>query len=414
MILSLVSILFFLVVAAWFGGAETSLLSVSEVRIQTLIRKGNTRAVIVQKLRTNSRRLLGTLLLGQTICDISAASLATLVAHDIYGDWGVPIETGVMTIIVLIFVGIIPKSLAANSRESWALASAKPIQLLTNIFGPIVTMVDVIAGLFIRSKADENVISEEEIKTMTHLGVKSGVVESGEHEMIERVFLFNDITASDVLTPKEIMVSLDGEESLADALSVINSSKFSRFPVYSGAKDNIVGIVNIKDMFERLSEADVDEFSRIPLRDLAKPPIFVVESELIDDLFRLCKKARTHMVLVRDKDQHLVGLVTLEDLLEELVGEISDETDIDEHVIKRLDKRTILVHGDTEIPDVNRFFNTKIPPTEHRTLGRLIMSIAKGTPRAGIQVKIDANTSALIEQVSKRRILRVRLTKQLE
>ncbi len=408
----LVAIVVFLAIAACFEGAETSLLSMSEVRLQTLIKKGDRRAITVAKLRSNVRTLLGTLLLGQTVCDISAASLATLVAHDAFGDSGVAIETVVLTIIVLIFVNLIPKSHAANNPERWALASAPPVHALMVLLRPLTIVVDRFVSIFVGTKGMEALITEEEIRTMTHLGVKSGGVESGEKELIERVFLLNDITASDVLTPKEIMVALDGDKPLTDALPLINSSKFTRYPVWSGNRENIIGIVHVKNLFERLSSSSTNTLAQTPLREFTTPITFVAETELVDDLFRLFKKNRIHMAIVVDKDQHLIGLVTHEDLLEELVGEISDESDVDEHFIKRIDKRTILVHGDTDIPDVNRFFNTRIEQTDERTIGRLLWKQAGKMPKQGQSVNIAEGLIAIPEQMSRGRILRVRLVKE--
>ena len=402
-------IVIFLAVAAVFEGAETSLISMGEVRLQTLMKQGDTRAITVINLRKNVRTLLGTLLMGQTVCDIAAASLATLLAHNALGERGVAVETVVMTIIVLIFVNLIPKSHAANHIEKWALTVAKPVYALTVALGPLVGLIDRFVGLFVKSKGAEAVITEEEIRTMTMMGVSTGAVEHGEKELIERVFLFNDITAGDVMTPREVMVNLDARKPLSDALAVMNSHKYSRYPVYDSATDAIVGIVHIKDVLAHAIEPGALE--RMTIRDVMSPAVFVPESMLIDDLFRELKRQRVHMAVLISADKALVGLVTLEDLLEELVGEISDESDVDEHVIKRLDKHTVLVHGDTDIPDINRFFNTRIDPGEERTVGRLVRRKAGRVPKQGQPVLIDDGLMAVVEQINRGRILKVKLIK---
>lgn len=405
----IILIIIFLAVAAVFEGAETSLISMGDVRLQTLMKQGDTRAITVINLRKNVRTLLGTLLMGQTVCDIAAASLATLVAHGAFGERGVAIETVVMTIIVLIFVNLIPKSHAANHIEKWALTVAKPVYVLTVALGPLVGVIDRFVGLFVKSKGAEAVVTEEEIRTMTMMGVSTGAVEHGEKELIERVFRLNDITAADVMTPKEIMVNLDARKPLSDALAVMNSHKYSRYPVYDSATDAVVGIVHIKDVLAHAIEPGALE--RMTIRDVMSPAVFVPESMLIDDLFRELKRQRVHMAVLVSADKALVGLVTLEDLLEELVGEISDESDVDEHVIKRLDKHTVLVHGDTDIPDINRFFNTRIEPGEERTVGRLVRRKAGRVPKQGQPVLIDDGLMAVVEQINRGRILRVKLIK---
>ncbi len=411
MIWSLIAIAILLFASAGFEGSETALFAVSDVRIQTLAKKDNHAAIIVGKLKSNPRRLLGTLLLGQTVCDVAAASLATLIAHSISGNYAVAIETGIMTIIVLIFVNLIPKSHAIHSAEKWALFFARPAYVLTVILGPLVSGLDKLASFFTPAGAGGTLVTEEEIRTMTRMGVSTGAVESGEKELIERVFLFNDITAGDVLTPKEIMVTLDADKKLIDALAAINSQKFSRYPVYEGSRNTIVGVVHIKDLLSRVSEAGALEHLKV--RDFMSEPVFVPETSLIDDLFREFKRQRVHMAIVANDDKSVVGLVTLEDLLEELVGEISDESDVDEYVIKRVDKHTVLVHGDTDIPDINRFFNVRIEAGDYRTIGRLIRAKANRVPKQGQPVTIGDGLMAVVEQVSHDRILKVRLIKSI-
>ncbi len=411
MLWSLIAVFLLLCVSAGFEGAETALFSVSDIRIHTLTKNGNHAAAIVGRLKGNVRRLLGTLLLGQTVCDIGAASLATLIAHDLSGNYAVALETGLMTVIVLIFVNLIPKSHAAHASEKWALAAARPVLFLTFVLGPVVSGLDKLASLFVPSGATGTLVTEEEIRTMTRMGVSTGAVESGEKELIERVFLFNDITASDVLTPKEIMVSLDADKPLGEALTAINSQKFSRYPVHEGARDAVVGVVHIKDLLSRVSEPGA--LASLKVRDFMSDPVFVAETALIDDLFREFKRKRVHLAIVINENKVVVGLVTLEDLLEELVGEISDESDVDEYVIKRVDKHTVLVHGDTDIPDINRFFNVRIEAGDFRTIGRLVRSRAGKIPKQGQPVTIGDGIMAVVEQVNRGRILKVRLIKSI-
>lgn len=411
MLLSLLAIAAFLAIASFFEGAETSLLSISHVRLQTLVRRGEPRALVIEKLRNNVRTLLGTMLLGQTVCDIAAASLATLVAHDLMGESGVAVETVVMTVIVLIFVNLIPKSHAANNVERWALFAAKPIYFLTKALGPVIGMIDRFVALFVRSQGAEVLVTEEEIKTMTHLGVKTGALEHGEKELIDRVFLFNDITAGDVMTPREIVFGLEASTPIGAALAAVNAQKYSRYPVYDGSLDAVVGVVHIRDLLAQVQKPGALEM--LTVREVSSPPVFVQEKALIDDLFRELKRQRVHLAVVVNDQKAVVGVVTLEDLIEELVGEISDESDVDEHVIKRIDKHAILVHGDTDIPDVNRFFNTKIESGEERTVGRLVRRKAGKTPKQGQPVMVDEGLMAIVEQINRGRILKVRLIKSV-
>ena len=412
MLINFITFLFFLVLSACFEVAETALFVASDVRIQILLQKGDERAKIVQKLRNNKRKLISTLLLCMTFCDIAATSIATVMATYYFDDAAVGIAIGVMTLVVLIFVRILPKSYAIRHPEQWSLFFARPVSFLIFIFTPFVILVNAVVNPFLKQwgAAMHTISSEEEIKTIASLGAKTGTLGTEEKELIDRVFLFNNITASDVLTPKEVMLSLDGERTIDEILPIVITAKFSRFPVYLGNDDNIIGIIHIKNIFEKITGTS-SSTKTIKIKDIITPAFFVSETELIDVLFRTFKKMRTHMAIVLNNQQTVVGLVTLEDLLEELVGEISDESDIDEHIIKRIDKYTVLVHGDIEIADVNRFFNTKIDASEERTIGRLLTKINKKTPSTHQQIELAKDVFATIEHVSHRRILRVKLKK---
>ncbi len=414
MTLSVILLFAFLAISASLEIAETSLLAADEVRLQTLVRKGDKRALLVVQLRADMRGLLGTLLLGMTLCDVAASAIATILAHDLFGDAAVSVAIGIMTLVVLIVVKIIPKSFAIQHPERWARRAARPVALLQAALFPVVSIVNVIVDPFFRKggAGRHAAVTEEEIKTLTSMGVKAGAVEGGEKELIERVFLFNDITAGDVLTPKEIVAMLEADRSVAEVLPIISASGFSRFPIYREDPDTIIGIVHIKDIFAKFAETPPVPLETIVVRDLAHPPVFVPETERIDDLFREFKKQHVHMAIVINDQKTVVGLVTLEDLIEELVGEISDETDIDEDIIKRVDKHTVLVHGDIELPYVNRFFNTHLESAAQRTVGRLIVEKFGKLPKQGQEVPIADNIVATVEQISRGRIIRARLVKQ--
>jgi CBS domain containing-hemolysin-like protein len=398
--------------SAAFSASETALFSVDLIRIRTLAHKGNATAALIEKLRADPKKLLGTILLGNNAINIGASSLATVLALRAFGDAAVGISTGVMTFLVLIFGEYIPKSYAAHHAQRAAFAAAKPLYAMMVICSPIVAVIDRIAGLLARHDhaLDQPGISEDEIKTMTLLGAKAGAIEHGEKELIERVFLFNDITAEDVMTPRVNVLMLDGKKTVAEAMPIINTSKYSRFPVFEGEKNNIVGIVHIKDILEKIFGGEVPP-DKLTVKEVALPAIFVPGTKLIDDLFREFQRNRAHMAMVVNEYGSIIGLVTLEDLLEELVGEISDESDVDEVVIKRIDKHTVLAHGDAQVQHVNRFFNTSIEAPEHRTISWVILDKLGSVPKEGQSIAVDPVTTAVVEKMENRRIAKVRLTK---
>ncbi|HTM68589.1 MAG TPA: hemolysin family protein [Candidatus Binatia bacterium] len=409
----LLALLACLVVSACLEVAETAIVSINVVRLETLVRSGDRRAALVQSLRKDMRRTLGTLLLGMTLFDIAASAIATIITAHLFGEGAVTVEAIGLTLLVLIFVRIIPKSYAIHNPERWSCRFASMTAFLVTVLTPAVAVVNAAVTPFYRrlGTAAPMPVSEAEIKTMARMGAKSGAVEPGEKELIERVFLFNDITAGDVMSPREIVIGLEASSSIGAALDAVNTQKYSRYPVYDGTLDTVVGVVHIRDMLAQVLKPGALETLKV--RDIAAPPVFVQEKALIDDLFRELKRQRVHMAVVVNDQKAVVGVVTLEDLIEELVGEISDESDVDEHVIKRIDKHAVLVHGDTDIPDVNRFFNTKIEAGEERTVGRLVRRKAGKVPKQGQPVMISDGLMAIVEQISRGRILKVRLIKSV-
>jgi putative hemolysin len=212
------------------------------------------------------------------------------------------------------------------------------------------------------------------------------------------------------MTPREDFDVLNGDMTLGDALTIINATKYSRYPVFEGSDDKFIGVVHIKDVLERLAEQP--EAARgVKVKDIAVTPMFVPETKLIDDLLRDFQKQRAHLALVINEYGTIVGLVTVDDLIEELVGEIGDETDVDEHVIKRVDKQTIVAHGDAEVRDVNRFLNTRIAGPATKTISRVVIEKAGDIPPQGEEIEIADGVRAVVEEVANLRIMRVRVRK---
>lgn len=407
------TIIVLLLLSATFSGTETAIFSIDRFRLKALAGQKHHAAMILEKLRANPKRLLGTLLLGNNAVNVALSAVMTVLAIDVFGSAWIGLATGLATFLLVIFGEYMPKSYAAHHPERVAFAIAAPLYLLTVLFAPLVKVIEKIVGMFV--KIDDVMlapkVSEEEIKIMAQLGAGAGTLEHGEREMIERVFLFNDITAHDVMTPQEDVEYLDGRRPISDALPIINRTKFSRFPVHVGDDDKVVGIVHIKDVFEALAERQPSGAPMPKISEIADTGMFVPETKLIDDLFRDFQRHHAHMAVVINEYGTMVGLVTVDDLLAELVGEIADESDIDEHIIKRVDKQTIVVHGDAEVRAINRFFNVRIPGPSNKTVSRLILEKIGDIPQAGQEIVISDMLIATVEQIANLRIARVRLTK---
>lgn len=413
MAVQIVLIVVCILASACFSASETALFSVSMIRIRTLSRQNDRTAKTIEKMRDDPQTLLGAILLGNTLVIVTATSLTTAIAIEYFGDAAVGIATGLMIIVTLIVGECIPKAYAAHNNERVAYVLALPVYGLTKLLRPILTLVNAVVGLAVRHEGPPAppMVSEEEIKTMTQMGVRAGTVEKGEKELIERVFLFNDITAHDVMTPREHMVCLDGNKTLAETMPLIQAAGYSRYPVYGQDKKEFAGIIHIKNVLEDMAGTATREPGTALVRDLAEPATFIPKTKVIDDLLREMQKHRIHMALVVNEFGSVVGLVTLEDLLEELVGEIADESDIDELIIKRIDKNNIVCHGDAEITDVNRFFNTRLVAPPHKTISWIILKEFGGIPNRDQEVALGDGLTATIEEIAGLRIHKVRLSK---
>jgi len=404
-----------LALSAAFSSAETALFSVEDIRIQTLVKKKNGKAALVKKLRDDPKVLLGTILLGNNAANVAASALTTMLTIKLIGQVWIGLTAGALTLVILVFSEFIPKTWAAHNSENAAFIFARPIYVLTKVCGPVVRLLDGIMEKLLKRKLNlgesSRRVGEEEIKTMAQLGAEAGTVEEQEKKMIERVFLFNDITAEDVMTPREDVEFLDGDWSIKRATPLIIEEKFSRYPVFKDDDDHIIGIVHIRDIYERLAAEPVKALKRVKMKELAVDTMYVPESKPIDDLFHEFQKEHVHMALVVNEYGSMVGLVTTDDLLEELVGEIGDETDVEDDVIKRIDKYTVLVHGDEEIKDINDFFNIKLQGRPNKTISKMVLDLLGSVPEVGQEIRLTDEVTARVEEMDKLRIERVRLTK---
>ncbi|MFH0817720.1 MAG: hemolysin family protein [Candidatus Micrarchaeota archaeon] len=308
-----------IILSAFFSATEIAVVSIGRIHLRRIIKEGKAGADFLQKLKKNQRKTIVTILIGNNIVNVTASTIAAGIAIERYGELGVGIATGVMTFVLLMLGEILPKSFAGANAEKFALFASPIMYSIMKILSPLVHFFDFFAKIV--GKTETRVLSEKDIHAMVELGVEENVIEPHEQKLIERVLRFNDVPVKEIMVPFKKFVALDANSTLMDASKTIVRYGFSRFPVYSDKKNNVVGIVRAKDLVDALSNGENGKI----LYEIILPTIRVRETELIDDVFRLFQKAHNHMGFVVDSNGEVVGLVTMEDMIEEIMGEFESD-----------------------------------------------------------------------------------------
>jgi CBS domain containing-hemolysin-like protein len=401
------AVLICLGLSAFFSGAEIAFFSITESRLKTLADEGHKGAKMALKLRSNPQRLLSTILIGNNLVNIMAASLATLIAIRMFGSEAVAVATGLLTFMVLLFGEIVPKTLCAKYAETAVQILAWPIFWLEQLFFPFLYFLEpFILKLTGGRGLTVPFITEEELKIMLDAGGKAGVLETDEVRMIKNVFDFNDVTAEDVMTPRIYMFMLDGTQTLEGARQELYKAKYSRIPIHDGNPDNITGILYRSHALMELAQAHAQR----RLNELSKPTLFVPGTKPADELLKQFQKEKRHIALVVNEFGGVIGLVTVEDLLEEVVGEILDEGDLHEEWIQRTGKNQILVDGRTEVRRINEFLGVELDD-EQNTISGLILEELGHIPTVGEKVHTD-NCLLIIHEADERSIKSVQIIKE--
>lgn len=398
---------FLLGMSAFFSASETALMSLSKIRLIHMVEEKIKGASTISELREDPSRLLGTILLGNNMVNIGASSIATVLAIEYFGDSGVGIATGVMTMLVLVFGEITPKSLAAQKSEKISLLVARPISILAYFLSPIVVVFSHIASIILRlfgcrSNAKLPSITEEELKSMVNLGEEEGVIEDHEKTMICNVFDFGDQLVKDVMVPRMDIIAININATYDEVIKIIRAEQFSRYPVFSNRIDNIVGILNVKDLVYLDSREDFD------IKKFVKKPYYTFEFMNTSELFNEMKKRRTHMAIVLDEYGGTAGIVTMEDLVEEIVGEISDEYDMQTKEIETIREGEYIVDGSTRIEELNELIGTDIESEHYESIGGFMIQLLGRLPRQGESVEY-MSTRFVIENMEKNRIKKIRV-----
>ena len=403
-------LLILLALSAFFSSAETAYSTVNRIRIKTMAEEGNSRAVTVTKITEHYSRMISAVLIGNNLVNIFASSLVTRMTIGWFGNRGVGIASGILTLVILIFCEVTPKTMASALSEKLALLYARPIWFLMTVARPLIFLVNGISkGLLILLRVDPNAgrgqITEQELRSWLDVGEEAGVLEDEEHSMLMNVFDFWDAQAKDVMVPRADMVMVDTEDTYETVNTIFRRTKFSRLPVYEEDRANIIGIINFKDFIYQPKNTSFQ------IKDIMYEPYYTIETKGISDLLTEMRENLASMSVVVDEYGAAVGIVTIEDLLEELVGEIRDEYDDDEQYrILRKGKNTWIIRGSVNLDDVNDTIGTHLASEDYDSIGGYIIGKLERLPEAGEEVMTDEGEVLRVERIDKNRILKVRLT----
>jgi len=405
--IQIIGLIILIILSSFFSASETALMSISKIRVRHMVEENIKGANRVKELTDNPSSLLASILVGNNVVNIASSSLATVLAINLIGSRGVAISTIIMTIVVLIFGEITPKTLASQNSEQISLRVASPIFIISKMLKPVVIITTTISKFFIKllgGKSDSNkpFITEDELKTMVDVSEEEGILKSEEKDMIHNVFQFGDLYAKDVMVQRVDIIALDIEESLDKIISVIKEEGFSRIPIYSNTIDNIVGILNVKDI---IFMEDTKGFS---LKNYMREITYTYEFRKVTELFKDMNKNRQHMVVVLDEYGGTVGIVTIEDLIEEIVGDISDEYDDEEPEIYVVKEDEYIVEGSVRIEDINELIGTKIESEEFDSIGGFIIGVLGRFPNISEEI-IYSNYRFIIEDIDRNRIKKIRI-----
>ena len=395
--------------SGFFSASETSLMSLSKIRIRYMEEEGVKGAKLVSSLIEKSSDLLSSILVGNNVVNIAATSVSTSLFINIFGDGGVAIATAVMTVLVLVFGEITPKTIAANSPEKVAVVVSKPISIIMKITKPIVWVFNLLTGIIFKIMGIENdgvkpFITEEELKAMVNVSHEEGVLEMEEREIINNVFQFGDMQAKEAMIQRLDMVAIDIEDSYDEIIELFKSEKLSRLPVYQESIDDIVGILNIKDIIF-LSDEEIQNFN---IKNYVREAFFTYEFKKITQLLEEMKKEKSQMAIVVDEYGGTAGLLTIEDLVEVIVGDIDDEYDEEEEEIVKVSDNEYLVEGSTKISDVNEQIGINFESDEFDSIGGFIIGYLKRIPEENELIEVG-NVKFSVESIDKNRINKIRI-----
>ncbi len=390
-----------IVLSGFFSGLEVALVGIQKSKVIQLFQQGKKGSKALHKLKTNPSWMMSSVNLGNNLVNVGASALATSLAIRLFGNDGLGIAVGVMTFLILVFGEITPKTYCNANSTKIALRFAPVLLAFSYVFYPVVKFFEVITKGVVKltgSSYTPPPITEEDIKGVIDQGLAEKAIEKDEMKLVHRALKFDDTAIRSVMTPRTKMFTLNSKMLLFEALPQINQSGHSRIPIYGDTKENIVGFIHARDILKELEKDN----RMVSLEQIARKPVFASQEKMVSSLLKEMQGRRIHMAIVIDEHNGVEGLVTLEDLVEEIVGEIEDETDLPKPVgYEKIDQDTIITNGDIEIDIINEIFKTNIPEgDDYASLNGLLHEKLKDIPQEGDKVELD-ELRIIVEKVSK-------------
>lgn len=422
LIIQLVLIVLLTSINAFFASAEMAIVSVNKSKIKQLVKEGNSNAKLLEKLMENPSNFLSTIQIGITLAGFfSSASAATGISKYIssifipfnipyYKEISMVIVTLILSYFTLVFGELVPKRIALKKAEKIALFSVKPVYFISKIAKPFIKFLSFSTSIVLKitGNDDEHIdekVSEEVLRSLISQSQEDGCIESDEKKMIEGVFSFNDKMAREIMTPRNDMFAIDIEDNIEDILERVLESSYTRIPAYKDSIDNIVGILYVKDL---LTEARKVGFDKIDLQTILHEPYFILEIQKTNEVFKLLKENKVHLALLFDEYGGISGIVTMEDLVEEVMGDIEDEYDKEELIISQIDENNYYIKGSLTVSDFNSRFNGNIEVGEYDTINGYILTVLGKIPNAGTAIELE-HIDLLVTKVSKRKIEEIKI-----
>ena len=404
-IIQLVIVIILLSASAFFSSAETALMTSNKLKMRNLAENGDKRAAKVLKVTENTDKMLSAILIGNNIVNLTASSISTALTLKIFGSKLVGIATGILTFLILVFGEITPKNVASKNAENMALAYIGVISFLVTLLTPVIFIVNTVSkfviSIFNKNCDDNNAVTEEELRAMVEYSHEEGIIENEEKKMIVNVVDFGDTVAGDIMVPRVDMVMVDEKSSYEEILQVFREERYTRIPVYEETPDNVIGILNVKDFLL------IEDKENFVMKELLREPLYTYEYKKTSALMMDMRKTGANIVIVLDEYGITAGLITLEDMLEEIVGEIRDEFDADEDEgITKVSDLEYLIDGSTNLDDINDRIGLSLSSEEYESIGGLIMEKLGRLPVEGEIINFD-NIVLTVKKMDHARIEKV-------